>query len=161
MGKYIVVAVLLSLLFILLSFFFGINQVGTNLMEPSLKRGQTILVRRSLGQLRPERSDIVLFTKPDSKYTTRIGRAIALPSESTRVSTGNIYIDDNNNKYKLNEEYVILGSQTHATEEDIWIKLDQYQYLVLSDDRKERVVDIRSNLVNVNDIEGIFIRKLW
>lgn len=130
-------------------------------MEPSLKQGQTILTRKSLGPLYPERSDIILFTRPDSKNIARIGRVVALPSESARVSNGSIYIDDNSNKYKLNEEYVTSGLQTRVTEEDVWIKLDQFQYLALSDDRKDRLVDIRGNLIHANDIEGIFIRILW
>ncbi len=153
----------LLFIFIFLTFFalvlfslFDINRVAGVYMEPTIKSGQ-IVVFRKFGLNNIQRGDIVLYNaQSQNDYIRRI---VGLPTESVRVENGNLYLDNNAGQYKVIEDYLSQDSKTYATDEDEWVKIGEFQYLGLPDNRSNKVT-LTSDFINKNDIKGILFMKL-
>lgn len=144
---------------ILLSFFFSINKVSGTSMEPNIKNGTPGLFLKNsfFGQIF-NRGNIVLYKKPDgSDY---IGRIVALPKESIRFDKGNLYINNNVQKYKVEEEYLAPDAKTYDNTEDgnslDWRNVGEFNYFILPDKRNGRF-NIDDRLINKSDIKGVLI----
>src|SRR3990167_3982954 len=141
---------------ILLSFFFSISKVSGTSMEPNIKNGtMAIFFKNSFFGQNFNRGNIVLYQKPDgSDY---IGRIVALPKESIRFDKGNFYINNNVQKYKVEEEYLAPDSKTYDNTEDgnslDWISVGEYKYLILPDKRNGKF-NIENQLINKSNIRG-------
>lgn len=140
-----------ALLLVFFSIFFSLSQVTGSSMEPTLKNGQLIVSTTQYLKTFPQRSDIILYT--DENGSSFVGRVIALPSESIRIGKGNVYIDDNNAQYKMLEEY-ISSPITHAEQENVWIKMGQFNYFILKDNRKNYTVDTKESTIEAHQIKG-------
>ena len=46
-----------------------------------------------------------------------LGRVVGLPTESVRIENGNLYIDNNIEKFRVEEEYLNPDTLTKAYEE--------------------------------------------
>lgn len=126
-------------------------------MAPTIKDGQTTLFRRSFLSGEPRRSLIVLYeTEPG---LVKIGRILAEPKESVRVQGGKVYIDNNAGKYEIQEEYLEKGTETHANIENTWVKMGEFNYLIVPDNRKDFVLDLKKQQVNKNNITGYYMTK--
>jgi len=140
----------------LLSFsLFNISAVVGSAMEPTIKSGQTVIFRK-FGANNPRRGDMVLYQ--GQNQMDNIGRVVGLPTESVRIENGNLYLDNNAGQYRVEEEYLAPNTKTSASEEGQWVKIGEFQYLILTD-KRENSISISSRFVNRNDIKGILFLK--
>ena len=158
-------AVFLSLSFLGLLFFslFQINSVSGDAMTLALKSRQTLLFWK-LGASNLKRGDIVLYkpknqnNNPNAFEMDYLGRVVGLPTESVRIENGNLYIDNNIEKFRVEEEYLNPDTLTKAYEEGKWTKIGEFEYLILTD-KRENIISIPSRIIHRNDIRGILIWK--
>lgn len=128
-------------------------------MEPKVKNGTNALfLKNSFFGQNFNRGNIVLYKKTDgSDY---IGRIVALPKESVRFDKGNLYIDNNVQKYKVEEEYLAPDSKTYDNTEDgnslDWRSVGEFNYFILPDKRNGRF-NIEDHLINKSNIKGVLI----
>lgn len=148
---------------LLVSFFFEVNKVSGASMEPAVNNGTNVIVwKYFLGSHTPKRADIVFYKKASESTSSInfIGRVVAMPKESIRFNNGNLYINNNVNKYKVVEEYLPPGTKTYVNTEDgnslDWTAVGEYNYLILPD-RRDKRLNIEDYLVNKNDITGVMI----
>lgn len=160
MKKIVIILIVISLFLIFLSFLFQINQVwGTN-MEPTVKSGQTVILKRNLFSApNPRRGDIVLYL-PKNTEMPYLGRVIGLPSESVKIENGDLYLDDNNSKYQVKEEYLPPDAKTIAYESGEWVKMGAFEYFILGDKRPDNPISIKSSLVPRQNIKDVLFLKL-
>ena len=164
MKKLLAVFLCLSFLGLLFFSLFQINSVAGDAMSPALKSRQTLLFWK-LGTSNLKRGDIVLY-KPKTQKSDNpnvyemdyLGRVVGLPTESVRVENGNLYIDNNIEKFRVEEEYLNSGTITKAYEEGKWTKIGEFEYMILTD-KRENTISIPSRLIHRNDIKGVLIWK--
>lgn len=79
-------------------------------MEPTLKSGDRMLVRKS-GKYTPKRGDVIVFKSPMDPNVPWVKRVVAFGGESVEIRNGNIYIDGEKLKHPLFHkiEYVSVG----------------------------------------------------
>lgn len=154
----IIISIILLLLF--LSIFFSVSFISGAAMEPAVKNGQNVVYRTSYPSMNLQRSDIVFYTDPNRPDVDHIGRIVGMPSESIRIGKGNVYIDDNQRKYKIIEDYLPIDTKTRAQLEDQWFKLSQYEYFIIKDNREAYTVDFKNSIVHKNNIKGKLLFKL-
>lgn len=133
-------------------------------MEPAFKNGANIIVRKYfLGSPNPKRSAVVLYKKDQNGGSDYIGRVIALPKESFRFYKGNLYIDDNVEKYRVDEEYLPKGTKTYINEGDgdspDWQNVGAFSYLILPDKRSDKTININEQIIHRDNIKGVVISK--
>lgn len=164
MKKLIFLFLLLSFLVALFFSFFSFNKIAGTAMEPSLKSGTNALFWK--WGYNPKRGDIVLYTpkdqtKPDNPNVFMmdyIGRVVGLPTESVRIENGNLYIDNNVEKYRVEEEYLSPDTKTKAYEEGKWFKIGEFEYLILTDKRKN-IINIPLRITHRDNIKGTLLYK--
>lgn len=133
-------------------------------MEPSLKNGSYVVFWR-WGR-NPKRGDIVLYSPenlqkpsdPNIFIMDYVGRVVGLPTESVRIENGNLYIDNNVEKYRVEEEYLSPGTRTKAFEEGKWLKIGEFQYLILTD-KRDNAISVPSKIIHRDNIKGILLLK--
>lgn len=164
MKKLFYIFLILSLVLFLLFLFFSLTRISGIAMEPSVKSGQLVVFRKYLGVSKPNRGDIVLYQPvtqtvdiSDSGFDF-VGRVVALPTESIRIENGNIYIDDNVEKFRIEEDYLLTNTKTSATEESKWVKLGRYEYFILTDSR-EKTIDIKSRIIPQEKLRSVLLFK--
>ncbi|MDO8341472.1 MAG: signal peptidase I [Candidatus Woesebacteria bacterium] len=161
MKKLLAVFLGLSLLGLLFFSLFQINSVSGDAMSPTLKSRQNLLFwKYGTGNLK--RGDIVLYRPKDKNGTQSdmdwVSRIVGLPTESIRIENGNLYIDNNVEKLKVEEEYLGSGTATKAYEEGKWMKIGEFEYMILAD-KRENTISIPSRMINKNDIKGVLVWK--
>jgi len=97
-------------------------------MEPSLKRGDKILISRDVEKL--ERGDIVIYHYPGDESQSFIHRIIGLPEEEIEMRQGRVYI---NGRY-LEEFYVSSINNTSSVNHEL-LKIPDGKYFVMGDNR--------------------------
>lgn len=123
-------------------------------MEPTILLGQIVIFKKYFwGAANPRRGDIVLYRRKDVD-TDSIGRVVGLPSESIRIENSNLYLDENNNKYKVFEEYLPSGTETRAFQEGEWIKIPEFNFLIIGDQRSDRKINIIDSFVHRDSLRG-------
>lgn len=160
MKKYLLILFSLSLILVVLSFFLEISQIhGTN-MEPNIKNKQMVLWRKSFSAPSPNRADIILYYPKTDNRTPYIGRVVGIPGESVRIQNGNIYIDNGQEKYRIEEQYISSIGATKATQEAQWFQISKDEYFIASDNRTENIIDIQNKITPRADIKGVLFLKL-
>lgn len=163
MKKLIFLFLFLSFLGLLFFSLFQINSVAGDAMSPALKSRQTLLFWK-LGINNLKRGDIVLYklknqnNNPNAFEMDYLGRIVGLPTESIRIENGNLYIDNNVEKFRVEEEYLSPGTSTKAYEKGKWFKIGEFEYMILTD-KRENTISIPSRLIHGNDIRGVLIWK--
>jgi signal peptidase I len=89
---------------LLFKFMFVATMIASSSMEPTLERGDAVIVRRIrfTPNNPPNRGDLVFFRDPITKKDWLVKRVIGLPSETIIVWAGRVYI----NGVPLDEPYV-------------------------------------------------------
>src|SRR5215213_7277458 len=103
-------------------------EVRSKAMEPSLKRGDKILISRDVEKL--ERGDIVIYHYPGDESQSFIHRIIGLPEEEIEMRQGRVYI---NGRY-LEEFYVSSINNTSSVNHEL-LKIPDGKYFVMGDNR--------------------------
>lgn len=132
-------------------------------MEPTIKSETYVVTRKIfLSQPHPQRGDIVIY-KRDLSGSIFVGRVIALPKESVRFNNGNLYINNDSQKYKVEEAYLPQSTKTYANTADgnnlDWTNIGEFSYLILPDKRDNRF-NIEDQLINKSNIESVVIYQL-
>jgi len=122
-----VVALLLSV--------FHLRQVVGDGMAPTIPDGKTVVFSRVGLAGKLGRAVVVEYQRGASP--SNVGRIIGLPTESVRIENGNVYIDDNVSKWRMEEEYLLADTYTTATDRGQWVKLDRFEYLVMQDSKRD------------------------
>lgn len=120
-------AALSLLLFLAVGAFMGRVRIESISMEPTLYRGEFIVVNKmaALGG-NFQRGDVIVFKYPPDPNLQYIKRVIGLPGEQVLVSGGRVYIDG-----RLLSEPYIMAAPTYI---GIW-HVPANAYFVLGDNR--------------------------
>ncbi len=177
--KLAVVAVILTLL--VLSFTVRGFQVGSGSMEPTLQKGDCVVLDRVTYHFRePDRGEVIAFrfnpNSPDSltKGTNFVARAIdlmgeilhvthenteyyvkrviGLPGDHVEIRSGDIYIDGE----RLDEQYNIIHDTTDAT-----FDVPENSVLVLGDNRPDSYDSRFWGFVPYDSIVGRAVAIYW
>ncbi|WP_456337614.1 signal peptidase I [Fervidibacter sacchari] len=89
---------------LLFKFMFVATMIGSSSMEPTLEKGDAVIVRRIrfTPDNLPNRGDLVFFRDPITKKDWLVKRVIGLPGETLIIWAGRVYI----NGVPLDEPYV-------------------------------------------------------
>ncbi|MFD1849215.1 signal peptidase I [Oceanobacillus bengalensis] len=125
-GKAILIAILIALF--LRSFIFATSIVEGDSMDPTLEDGERVIFNKLIYLLDdPKRGDIVIIQRPAKNYVKRI---IGLPGETIEISSGDLYI--NNEQYTQNflPEKAIYQSDNYGP-----LTIPEDSYFVMGDNR--------------------------
>ncbi len=159
MKKIAIIILLLFFLLVFINFFFEVSSiVGVN-MEPTIRHGQTVIFKKYfLSAATPKRGDIVLYYPQNTKIKY-VGRVIGLPTESIRIENGNLYLDNNVRRYRVEEEYLSQGERTTAYQEGEWFKIGEFEYSIVGDKRDDKPINIQTSPIHRDNIKGkLFIK---
>ena len=124
------IAVVISIAFILVTFFgVRVSVIGVS-MEPALKNGEQLLINKFIYNIkRPQRGDIVVF-KPNGNENSHyyVKRIVGLPGETIQIIEGSVYIDGV--VYEESNFFDSIMDPGIAEEE---ITLGEDEYFVLGD----------------------------
>lgn len=159
MKKIGVIVLLVIFILILVSFFFEIRRITSQNMEPALKHGQIVVVKKYfLGPVKPNRGEIVFYHLKNSDFP-HVGRVIGFPSESIRIENDHLYLDNNIKQYRVEEEYLSPETKTTAYQEREWFKIGEFEYFIAGDNREDTPINIPANFIHRNNIKGkLFIK---
>ena len=111
-------------------------------MEPTLKKGDRILISKEIGELK--RSDIITYRYPADESQNFISRVIGLPNEEIEIRDSKVlingkileesYVNSENNQYLFNLKsekipegsYFVMGdNRDHSNDSRIWGALEK------------------------------------
>ncbi|HWI54694.1 MAG TPA: signal peptidase I [Desulfobacteria bacterium] len=123
----VIVAVLLAL--IIRFFLFQPFFIPSGSMEPTLKKGDRIVVSKITYRLsEPKRGDIIVFKYPVNPKRDFIKRLIGLPGETLEVKNSQVYIDG-----KVLEQSFLPKGLTYNNFGPV--KIPEKQYFMMGDNR--------------------------
>lgn len=155
MRKFVIVIVIFIVVLTILSFNFSLSRITGKSMEPTFASGKTVLLKKYLlNTPDPRRSEVVIYNRGGMDF---IGRVIGMPKESVRIENGNIYIDDNVNKYKMDEEYISVPGSTKSDSDKKWMKLGEFDYFIIGDNRSNYFIKFQEDIINRSDIKGALL----
>jgi len=129
------------IIFIINTFFYQICFVNGKSMEPTLKSGQMLFIKKY--QLNLQNNDIIVVKKNNSII---IKRLIGLPNDTIKIDDY-VYVNGNKNDDRLTTQKGIVENE---------IRLKDDEYFVLGDNRGYSI-DSRSNeigIIHKNEIIG-------
>lgn len=145
-----IIVLIFSIYFV---FNFSFAQIDGNSMKPLLNNKDIVLYKKTNYELK--RFDIVVFKLNDDLFIKRI---IGLPGENIK------YID---NKLYVNNEYVLESFENSVTKDFSleYLTSNEYipknKYLVLGDNRLYSHDSREFGVIDINDIVGIYIKKIF
>lgn len=153
-GKYIIVAILVLLMFI---YIISFQQVIGPSMEPNYNEGEIYLLNKIKFKLtKPKRFEVVVVDTESSKYM--IKRIIGLPGETLEYKNNKLYI----NGEIVEEDFEISGStEDFNLEKFDSITIPKNKYFVLGDNRINSTDSRKFGFVDIKDIIGKVEIRLW
>lgn len=132
-------------------------------MEPNFYDKEYLIVNE-IGYrfTKPERGDVVIFRPPNNYKVYYIKRIIGLPNETVEIKDNQIkiYNEGNPDGFVLDESQYLNKENFYSTEE-VNIKLEDGQYFVLGDNRRNSLDSRRLGPINFANIKGqVFLRAL-
>lgn len=131
---FIVVFPLLLIYIVVTQFIIYPNQIIGNSMNPSLKNGDRILIKRY--DRNYQRGDIIVFKSPKNPDIEYISRLIALPGDKIKIQDGKVYLNGN----ILNEKYVVTSTSLWSEgciQNNIPYSVPQDNIFVMGDNRPQ------------------------
>ncbi len=103
-------------------------------MEPAIVQDTKVIANRISYLIgKPKRNDVIVFKKSGDEHNYyNIKRVIALPGETIQVIDGNVYIDGEPLKEKMDVEPIITEGLA-----DEQLTLEKGEYFVLGDNRNK------------------------
>ena len=152
--KYIIVVIVV---FLLLIFVVGLQQVVGPSMSPTLKEGNIIIVNKLVYRFKNiQRNDIVVLSQ-DEKYM--IKRVVGLPGDNIEYKDNYLYVNGVKYKEKFLSNDVV--TKDFSLKDLGYDKIPDNMYLVLGDNR-ENSLDSRSyGLVSKKNIIGKTFIRIW
>ena len=122
--------------------------------------GEYIIVERVSYKFKePKRGDVIVFNSPSSqkiKKTSVIKRVIALPGEKIVLDSGEVYIENDIDNFKLDEPYVTKNRLDNKT-----LILGKEEYFVMGDNRRDSYDSRQWGALDKEDIVGkVFFQAL-
>jgi len=134
-------------------------------MYPNFESGERILVEKVTKHFKEyERGEVVVLHPPGKEKIDYIKRIIGLPGDIVKIKDCAVYISVDNQKFKLQEEYLPEGTCTTEgpkIKEGHSMKIDEDYYLVLGDNRRESADSRVFGLVEEDKILGRVIFRFW
>ena len=127
-------------------------KVGGIAMDPTLKKGDRILISKDTGELR--RGDIVTYHYPADESQSFISRIIGLPNEEIEVREGKVLV---NGEY-LEESYVNPDDNRSLFSRKP-LKIPEDSYFVMGDNRDHSNDSRFWGALQKKFIYGKFIKK--
>ena len=106
-------------------------------MDPTFATGQFLIVDRLSYRFEsPKRGDVIVFRYPNQPSTYYIKRIIGLPGETVSIKNGHISISAKNSTttVAIDEPYI---DSSHRSFDDLTAPLNDSQYFVMGDNRRE------------------------
>lgn len=153
-GKYIIIAVLVLILFIYVVSF---QQVIGPSMEPNYNEGEIYLLNKIKYKItKPKRFEVVVVDTESSKYM--IKRIIGLPNETLEYKNNKLYINGN----IIEENFDRTGITEDFNSKEIGsITIPEDYYLVLGDNRVNSTDSRKFGFVNIKDVVGKVEFRIW
>lgn len=124
----VIVAVVLA--FVIRFFLFQPFFIPSGSMEPTLKKGDRIVVNKITYRFsEPKRGDIIVFKYPVNPKRDFIKRLIGLPGETLEVKNNQVYIDG-----KVLEQSFLPKNLTYRSNFGP-VKIPEKQYFMMGDNR--------------------------
>lgn len=148
------IVVVITIAFVLVTFFGVRTSVIGVSMEPVLKDGDQVLVNKFVYYIKkPSRGDVVVF-KPNGNENSHyyVKRIVGLPGETIQIKEGSVYIDGE--IYEDNHFYDTIMDSGIAEEE---VVLGDDEYFVLGDNPSNSEDSRQADIGNVkrSTIDGI------
>lgn len=130
--------------------------VSGNSMKPNLNNGELLLVRKiGYNEKSIERFDVVVIKEDDDEIIKRI---IGMPGEHISYKNNKLYVNDE----LVSEDYTHLTTDEFNLEEICSCStIPEGKYLVLGDNRPISKDSRMIGLIDINDIVGEAIFRLW
>ena len=129
-------------------------------MEPNFYNGDYLIIDELSYQFRaPERGEVVVFKYPNDITQRYIKRIVGLPGETVAVSSGKVFVYENNSPVALDES-IYLPSTTQ-TQGSIKITLGKDEYFVLGDNRSLSADSRAWGTLPEKDLIGRVIFRAW
>lgn len=130
-GLYIIA---LAIVLPLRLFIFQPFLVSGDSMEPNFHTGDYLLIDEiSYAFKIPQRGDVVILKYPNNPSQKFIKRIVGLPGETVIVRDGNVYIQQENIVFQLDESSYLKDSR--KTPGEVTMPLGKGEYFVLGDNR--------------------------
>ncbi len=152
----VVLTAALAIFFVLQFTLMKAEVVGES-MEPSLVRGEQVMINKMAYTFGlPQRGDIIVFTPPESVGSTQnyIKRVIGLPGEQVSIYGGKVHITGNNGSVHVLDEPFVDKNPLHDYESGV---IPEDHYFVMGDNRTNSSDSRGGWTVDVDDIIG----KAW
>ncbi len=134
-------------------------------MQPSFDTWNLLLVDVFLYKLikGPERGDVVIVKSPWDNDKLLLKRIVALPNESIEIKNGHIVIYNENcsNGILIDEEYISESNKIDSRYNLAKLKLNNNEYFVLGDNRKNSADSRIFGPIQKNDIVGRALMRLF
>ncbi|MCS7183779.1 MAG: signal peptidase I [Patescibacteria group bacterium] len=104
-------------------------------MEPNFHNSDYLIVCKICTKINPpQRGEVIVFIPPVDEKKYYIKRVIGLPNEKISIKDNKIFISKENQVFQLKENYL---PNEEVYMEDLEIILNNDEYFVLGDNRKE------------------------
>jgi signal peptidase I len=137
-------------------------------MEPNLREGDRILVRRTHDEVeelaeRIDRGDVLVFRAPHAGRPLVVKRVIGLPGESIESRDGLVAIDNERILVEkwLPESEREQGSAGARSVDIDFTQLGDAEVFVLGDNRDDSVDSRSFGPVRLSDVEGTVSMRIW
>ncbi len=158
-----------ALSFIIIMFLYkvvaSIEVVWGSSMEPNFYSNERILVDRITPIFDDyKRGDVIVFIPPNDEDKHYIKRIIGLPGELLKINDCRVYINNEGDKYEIEESYLfenICTSGGTEIKEGRSIKIPMDQYLALGDNRTNSVDSRYIGFIDRDKIIGRVVFILW
>ncbi|MCW2962165.1 MAG: signal peptidase [Thermoleophilia bacterium] len=137
-------------------------------MEPNLREGDRILMRRSHDEVadlrgRIDRGDVLVFRAPHTGRPLVVKRVIGLPGETIEAHDGIVAI---NNSRILVEKWLPTSEREQgssgARAVDIgYVRLREDEVFVMGDNRDDSIDSRSFGPVKLSDVEGTVSLRIW
>lgn len=149
----IIVKIFLILIPIYLIFNFKFAIVEGDSMKPNLNNNDIIIYKKNVKKIK--RFDIVIVKVDDFKF---IKRVVGLPGEKIEFVDGKLYVNGYYVEEKFQKSITKDFNNSDIISTDV---VPKDKILVLGDNRLFSSDSREFGLVDINDIEGMFIIKLF
>lgn len=153
----VAMAIILPIRYFLVQPFFVRGQS----MEPTFSDGDYLVIDEISYRFRePERGEVIVFRFPGNERDFYIKRVIGLPGETVEIKAGKVRIYNSAHPSGLTLKEPYLPANL-PTEGDLRVRLGEYEYFVLGDNRRSSYDSRRWGTLKKKEIIGRVWIRPW